>query len=94
VLEATFVGIPDEKWGERPMAIIKAVPGAKQNPMEILEFLQKEGVDKGKIAKWMLPDFVVFVNDIPKTSVGKFDKIAIRKKINEFVNQAVRVHKI
>jgi len=94
VLEATFVGVPDEKWGERPMAIIKAVPGAKQNHMEILEFLQKEGVDKGKIAKWMLPDFVVFVNDIPKTSVGKFDKIAIRKKINEFVNQAVRVHKI
>jgi fatty-acyl-CoA synthase len=94
VLEATFVGIPDEKWGERPMAIVKLVPGAKQSPKDVLTFLEKEGVDKGKITKWMLPDYVVFADEIPKTSVGKYDKIAIRKKINDFVSKAEHVHKI
>ena len=94
VLEATFIGVPDEKWGERPMAIVKLVPGAKQSPKDVLTFLQKEGVDTGKITKWMLPDFVVLADEIPKTSVGKYDKIAIRKKINEFVSKAERVHKI
>jgi acyl-CoA synthetase (AMP-forming)/AMP-acid ligase II len=94
VLEATYVGVPDEKWGERPMAIVKLTPGAKQIPKDVLTFLEKEGVDKGKITKWMLPDFVVFADDIPKTSVGKYDKIAIRKKIDEFVSKAVRVHKM
>jgi len=94
VLEATFVGVPDEKWGERPMAIVKLVPGSKQSPKDVLTFLQKEGVDTGKITKWMLPDFVVFADEIPKTSVGKYDKIAIRKKINEFVTKAERVHKM
>jgi acyl-CoA synthetase (AMP-forming)/AMP-acid ligase II len=94
ILEATFVGVPDEKWGERPMAICKLVPGAKQTPKDVLAFLEKEGVDKGKITKWMLPDYVCFVDEVPKTSVGKFDKVAIRKKLNEFVNKAERVHKI
>jgi acyl-CoA synthetase (AMP-forming)/AMP-acid ligase II len=70
------------------------MPGAKQNPKDVLTFLEKEGVDKGKITKWMLPDYVVFSDDIPKTSVGKFDKIAIRKKMDEFVSKAVRVHKM
>ncbi len=94
VLEATFVGVPDEKWGERPMAIIKLVPGAKAKPADIIPFLEKEGVVTGKITRWMLPDFVCFTDDIPKTSVGKFDKIAIRKKMAEFLAKAERVHKI
>jgi non-ribosomal peptide synthetase component E (peptide arylation enzyme) len=51
-------------------------------------------VDKGKITKWMLPDYVVFSDDIPKTSVGKFDKIAIRKKMDEFISKATQVHKM
>ena len=94
VLEATYVGVPDEKWGERPMAIVKLVPGAKQKPEDIITFLEEYGVNTGKITRWMLPDFVVFVNDIPKTSVGKFDKIAIRTKLDEFLSKAVQVHKI
>ena len=94
VLEATYVGVPDEKWGERPMAIVKLVPGASAKPADVITFLEKEGVDKGKIAKWMLPDFVVFSDEIPKTSVGKFDKIAIRKKMDEFLSKAARVHKV
>ena len=94
VLEATYVGIPDEKWGEIPMALVKLVPGAKETEQDILRYLQAEGVDKGKITKWMLPVYVAIVNDIPKTSVGKYDKIAIRKKISEFKEKAKAVRKI
>ncbi|MDP2918651.1 MAG: long-chain-fatty-acid--CoA ligase [Dehalococcoidia bacterium] len=94
VLEAAYVGVPDEKWGERPMAIIKLAPGANVKPPDVITFLEKEGVDKGKITRWMLPDFVVFTDDIPKTSVGKFDKITIRKKVEEFISKAERVHKV
>jgi acyl-CoA synthetase (AMP-forming)/AMP-acid ligase II len=91
VLEATYVGVPDEKWGERPMALIKLVPGAKVSEQEVCKFLEEEGVAKGKITKWMLPVFVAFCDDIPKTSVGKYDKIAIRKKLNEFLPKAKKV---
>lgn len=94
VLEATYVGVPDEKWGERPMAIIKLVPGATQTEADVIEFLETEGIDKGRITKWMLPDFVAFVDDIPKTSVGKFDKIATRKKLNEFLAKAKRMREL
>ena len=93
VLEATYIGVPDEKWGEIPMALVKLVPGAEKSEEDILAYLQAEGVDKGKITKWMLPVYVAFVDDVPKTSVGKYDKIAIKKKIDEFVARAKRVRK-
>jgi len=93
VLEAAYVGVPDEKWGERPMGLIKLVPGATQNEDDILKFLQSEGVEKGKITKWMLPDYIVFTDDVPKTSVGKFDKIAIKKRLDEFLAKAKKVTK-
>lgn len=88
VLEATYVGVPDEKWGERPMALIKPLPGSQISEEDIYRFLEEEGVAKGKITRWMLPDYIVFCNDIPKTSVGKYDKIAIRKRLNEFLAKA------
>lgn len=91
VLEATFVGVPDEKWGERPMAIVKPVPGCSVTEEDIYKFLIAEGVDKGKITKWMLPDYIVFCDAIPKTSVGKFDKIAIRKNLSEFLAKAKKM---
>jgi len=94
VLEATYVGVPNEKWGEIPMAMVKRVPGTTQNEEDIIKFLQTEGIDKGKITKWMLPVYVLFTDDIPRTSVGKFDKIAIRKRINEFVGKAKKVRNI
>ena len=84
VLEATYVGVPDEKWGERPMAIIKPAPGTNPTVKDVMSFLEKEGVATGKITRWMLPDYVVFTDSIPKTSVGKYDKIAIRKGLEEF----------
>ena len=88
VLEATFVGVPDEKWGERPMAIVKLVPGATVTEEYIYQYLQDEGIAKGKITKWMLPEYIVISDNIPKTSVGKFDKIAIRKMLDDFLAKA------
>lgn len=94
VLEATYVGIPDEKWGEIPMALVKVLPGSNNKEEDILTFLQAEGVDKGKITKWMLPVYVAFVDDVPKTSVGKYDKIAVRKRIEEFKSKAKKVRSL
>jgi acyl-CoA synthetase (AMP-forming)/AMP-acid ligase II len=90
VLEATFVGVPDEKWGERPMAIVKPAPGATVTEKDIYQYLQDEGIAKGKITKWMLPEYIVICDSIPKTSVGKYDKITIRKKLDEFLAKAKR----
>jgi len=91
VLEAAVVGVPDEKWGQRPMAIVTLVPGATETAEDVISHLQTEGVDKGKITRWMLPDFVLITNDIPKTSVGKFNKLEINKNVGEFVARAERV---
>ena len=85
VLEATYVGVPDDKWGQRPMAIVTLAPGASATEDDVLEYLKKEGVAKGKITKWMLPSYILITNDIPKTSVGKFNKLAIKDNIDAFV---------
>ncbi|UCD59308.1 MAG: long-chain-fatty-acid--CoA ligase [Candidatus Hydrogenedentota bacterium] len=90
VLEAAYVGVPDPKWGERPLAIIRLVPGAAEGDEDILRFLETEGVAKGKITKWMLPDFIAITDEIPKTSVGKFDKKAIKKNLDDFLSGATR----
>jgi len=75
VLEAAVVAIPDEKWQERPMAavVVRKEADGKVAEKDILDFL------KDKIAKWWIPDRVVFLDSLPKTSVGKFDKKVIRQ---------------
>ncbi len=93
VLEAAYVGVPDEKWGERPMALIKLAPGATATAEDLCRFLETEGVDKGKITRWMLPDFICFCDDVPKTSVGKYDKLTIKKRLDEFLSKAERVRR-
>ncbi|WP_376793681.1 long-chain fatty acid--CoA ligase [Thermogemmatispora sp.] len=74
VLEACVVGVPHPKWSERPIACVVPKPefAGQVSAEEILEFLRP------KVAKWWLPDEVVFVEAIPKTSVGKFDKKVLR----------------
>lgn len=94
VLEAAFVGVPDPKWGERPMAIVTLAPGVEKTETDLLEYLQKEGVEKGKITKWMLPDYVVITKEIPKTSVGKYDKLTIRQRLDEFLSNAKRTEEL
>lgn len=93
VLEATYVGVPDPIWGERPLAIVKLVPGATESEEDLCKFLEAEGVEKGKITKWMLPDFIAFTDEIPKTSVGKYDKITIKKNLEEFLSKAKRIRR-
>jgi acyl-CoA synthetase (AMP-forming)/AMP-acid ligase II len=92
ILEATYVGVQDTKWGERPLAIVKLVPGATEREEDVYKFLEAEGVEKGKIAKWMLPDYITITDEIPKTSVGKYDKIAIKKRLDEFLAKAKKLH--
>ena len=94
VLEATYVGVPDEKWGERPMCLARCLPNSGKTEKDLLKYLETAGVETGKLAKWMLPDYIVFCDEIPKTSVGKYDKIAIRKRIDEFVSRAEKVGKM
>jgi fatty-acyl-CoA synthase len=80
VSEAAAIGIPDEKWGERPMiiAVIKPEFKDKVSADDLKAFL-KQCSDDGKIPKYGVPDNYEFVDDIPKTSVGKINKIELRK---------------
>lgn len=84
VSEVAVVGKPDPKWGERPVALV--VPNSESSvsldPQAIKEFLGKF-VDSGRISKWAVPQEIVIVSQIPKTSVGKLDKKVIRKDLGE-----------
>jgi acyl-CoA synthetase (AMP-forming)/AMP-acid ligase II len=66
-------------------------PEADEAEEDIISYLQSEGVDKGKITQWMLPVYVAIVDGIPKTSVGKYDKIEVRRRLEEFLAKAKRV---
>ncbi|HHS96519.1 MAG TPA: fatty-acid--CoA ligase [Chloroflexi bacterium] len=81
VLEAGVIGVPDEKWGERPLAII--VPHeeykGKLTPEDLKAHLQKF-VEDGVITDWSVPENYVFVDELPKTSVGKIDKKVLRSR--------------
>ncbi|MBW2060741.1 MAG: long-chain-fatty-acid--CoA ligase [Deltaproteobacteria bacterium] len=92
ILEAAYIGVPDAIWGERPMGIITLAPGMTETEEDILEYLKTEGVEKGKITKWMLPDFITIINEIPKTSVGKFNKIAIKQNLEDFLAKAKKMN--
>ncbi|HET7572387.1 MAG TPA: long-chain fatty acid--CoA ligase [Gaiellaceae bacterium] len=74
VAEAAVIAIPDEKWAERPLAAVVLKEGAAANADELREFLAPQ------FAKWWLPDRFEFVAEIPKTSVGKFRKTALREQ--------------
>ena len=71
VVEAAVIGIPDARWDERPLACVVTVAGT--DPGELKESIA------GSFARWQLPDSWVFLPEIPKTSVGKFDKKALRR---------------
>ena len=91
VLEAAVVGVPDEVWGEKALAVIKVLPGTDRTEQDLIDFLIEEGVEKGKITRWMLPKLVAIVDEIPKTSVGKFSKRTIRENLDQFLKKAVEV---
>ena len=81
VLESAAIGMPDEKWGERPLMIVTLKPEfqGKVSEEELKAFMKK-GSAEGKLPKYGVPDRYVFTDAIPKTSVGKLDKKVLRKQ--------------
>jgi len=73
VFEAAVIAIPDDRWDERPLVCVVAKPGAAPpTPTELVEFLAP------RVARWWLPDKWAFIDAVPRTSVGKFDKKVLR----------------
>ena len=84
VSEAAVIGAPDEKWGERPVAFVSLKESYIGKIAEDdLKAFFKEFVARGSISKWGIPDKVIFVDKLPKTSVGKLNKMAIRKQLKQ-----------
>ncbi|KPI04099.1 o-succinylbenzoate--CoA ligase [Actinobacteria bacterium OK006] len=79
VAEAAVVAVPDDKWGERPLATVVLREGATADFVSLRTFLAEEG----KIAKWQLPERWTIIESVPKTSVGKFDKKVLRRQYAE-----------
>jgi fatty-acyl-CoA synthase len=77
VAEAAVIGVAHPKWDERPLLIIVLKPGQSATGAEILQYLA------GKIAKWWMPDDVVFVEEIPHTATGKIQKTALRERFGK-----------
>jgi fatty-acyl-CoA synthase len=78
VQEAAAIGLPHPKWDERPLLLVVRKPGAQTGKTEVLAHMQ------GKVAKWWLPDDVVFVDDIPHTATGKISKLALRQRFKDY----------
>jgi acyl-CoA synthetase (AMP-forming)/AMP-acid ligase II len=76
--ETAVIGIAHSRWQERPLLLAVKKPGANATPDEVLDFMQ------GKVAKWWLPDEVVFVDELPHTATGKLQKLALREKFKGY----------
>ncbi len=74
VREAAVVGVPDERWDERPMACVVVAEGTSVDAADLRDFLSE------RMAKWWLPERWTFIDEVPKTSVGKFDKKVLRAR--------------
>lgn len=83
VVEAAVVAIADARWGERPAAAVVLSPGASLSLQDAREWLEAQG-----IPRWQLPDHLVVVDQIPRTSVGKFDKKVLRAQLASLAGEA------
>jgi fatty-acyl-CoA synthase len=84
VAEAAVIAIPHPKWEERPLACVVPLEEYRDSitTQEILEYLS------GRVMKWWMPDDVVFIDAVPKTSVGKFNKKVLRERFKSFAAAA------
>jgi fatty-acyl-CoA synthase len=76
VREAAVIGVPDEKWGERPCACVVPEDGEQLDAVALRDFLSD------RVAKWWIPEQVEFIDEVPKTSVGKFSKKTLRERFS------------
>lgn len=74
IAEAAVIGLPHPKWSERPVACVVVASGEELTKQEILDYLAPT------LAKWQIPDEVYFIDEVPKTSVGKFSKKTLRER--------------
>jgi fatty-acyl-CoA synthase len=79
VVEAAVIAVPDDRWGERPLAVVVLREGEEASPDELREHLSQE------FAKWQLPERIEFIDAIPRTATGKFRKTALRERFVESV---------
>jgi fatty-acyl-CoA synthase len=79
VAEAAVIGVPDKKWSERPLAIVVIKPGKHVTQADIRTHL-RDFASRGLISAYAVPEHVVFIEALPKTSVGKIDKKVLREK--------------
>ncbi len=85
VREASVIGVPDDKWQERPLASVVLEEGADVSADELRDFIAT------KVAKWQLPERWAFIDEVPKTSVGKFDKKVLRKQYADGALEVTRL---
>ena len=78
VAEAAVIGVRHPKWDERPLLIVVAKKGRNPTREEMLDFIRP------KVAKWWLPDDVVFVDEIPHTATGKIQKTTLRESFRDY----------
>ena len=78
VSEAAVIGIPDAKWGERPLLIVVKRAGAELTREAMLKFYE------GKIARWAVPEDAVFVDELPHTATGKLSKLTLRQQFKDY----------
>ncbi len=79
VAEAAVIGIAHPKWDERPLLVVVPAPGASPSRQDLLEHLE------GRVAKWWMPDDVVFVDELPHTATGKISKMTLRERFKDYV---------
>jgi fatty-acyl-CoA synthase len=77
VIEAAVIARPDERWSERPLCCVVLREGATADARELREYLS------GRVAKWWIPEEFAFLAEVPKTSVGKFDKKVLRARLED-----------
>lgn len=80
IVEAAVIGVPDARWGERPVAFV--VAGAAFDPALARGALQ-DHVAAGRLSRYAMPERVIAVESLPRTSVGKVDKKALRALLNQ-----------